>query len=91
MPPPVSVSISAKIAPEQAAQIRELIEAGLYLDKSDFVRDAIRHRLSEIKVIKCRDVDFQTAKKKRFWVIISTEDRRIRTRRREILSLILIG
>ena len=64
MPPPVSVSIGAKIAPEQAAQIRDLIEAGLYFDESDFVRDAIRHRLSEIKVIKCRDVDFQTAKKK---------------------------
>ena len=57
MPPPVPVSIGAKIAPEQATQIRELIESGLYLDESDFVRDAIRHRLSEIKVIKCRDVE----------------------------------
>lgn len=63
MPQPVSVSIGAKIAPAEAAQIRELIEAGLYLNESDFVRDAIRHRLSEIKVIKCREVDFQTAKK----------------------------
>lgn len=63
MPRPVSVSIGAKIAPEQAARIRELIEAGLYLNESDFVRDGIRHRLSEIKVIKCREVDFQTAKK----------------------------
>jgi len=63
IPQPASVSIGAKIAPEQAAQIRELIEAGLYLNESDFVRDAIRHRLSEIKAIKCRDVDFQTAKK----------------------------
>ena len=27
------------------------------------MRDAIRHRLSEIKVIKCRDVDYETAKK----------------------------
>ena len=63
IPQPASVSIGAKIAPEQAAQIRELIEAGLYLDESDFVRDAIRQRLSEIKVIKCREVDFQTAKK----------------------------
>ena len=63
MPPPASVSIGAKIAPAEAAQIRELIEAGVYLNESDFVRDAIRHRLSEIKIIKCRDVDFQTAKK----------------------------
>jgi hypothetical protein len=31
--------------------------------RPDFVRDAIRRRLSEIKVIKCRDVDYETAKK----------------------------
>jgi Arc/MetJ-type ribon-helix-helix transcriptional regulator len=60
---PASVSIGSKIAAAKAAQIRELIEAGVYLNESDFVRDAIRHRLSEIKVIKCRDVDFETAKK----------------------------
>ncbi|NPV61582.1 MAG: hypothetical protein HPY61_02955 [Methanotrichaceae archaeon] len=59
----VSISIGAKIASEEARQIRELIEAGVYLNESDFVRDAIRHRLSEIKVIKCRDVDYETAKK----------------------------
>ena len=60
---PASVSIGAKIAPAEARQILELIEAGVYLNESDFVRDAIRHRLSEIKVIKCRDVDYETAKK----------------------------
>ncbi len=60
---PVSISIGAKIASAEARQIRELIEAGVYLNESDFVRDAIRHRLSEIKVIKCRDVDYETAKK----------------------------
>jgi hypothetical protein len=60
---PVSISIGAKIASAEARQIRELIEAGMYLNESDFVRDAIRHRLSEIKVIKCRDVDYETAKR----------------------------
>jgi len=60
---PVSVSIGAKIASAEARQIRELIEAGVYLNESDFVRDAIRHRLSEIKVVKCRNVDYETAKK----------------------------
>ena len=60
---PASVSIGSKIGAAEAAQIRELIEAGVYLNESDFVRDAIRHRLSEIKVIKCRDVDYETAKK----------------------------
>jgi len=57
--PPASVSIGAKIAPVEARQIRELIDAGVSLNESDFVRDAIRHRLSEIKVIKCRDVDYE--------------------------------
>ncbi len=51
------------LTPAEARHIRELIEAGAYLNESDFVRDAIRHRLSEIKVIKCRDVDYETAKK----------------------------
>ena len=32
---PVSVSIGAKIAPAEAAQIRELIDAGIYLNESD--------------------------------------------------------
>ena len=59
---PASVSIGSKIAAAEAVQIRELIEAGVYLNESDFVRDAIRHRLSEIKVIKCRDVNYETAK-----------------------------
>lgn len=60
---PAPVSIGAKIAPAEARQIRELIEAGVYLNESDFMRDAIRHRLSAIKVIGCRDIDYETAKK----------------------------
>ena len=60
---PASVSIGAKIGVAEARQIRELIEAGLFLNESDFVRDAIRHRLAEIKVIKCRDIDYETARK----------------------------
>jgi Arc/MetJ-type ribon-helix-helix transcriptional regulator len=60
---PASVSIGAKIADAESRQIKALIEAGVFLNESDFVRDAIRHRLAEIKVIKCRDVDYETAKK----------------------------
>jgi Arc/MetJ-type ribon-helix-helix transcriptional regulator len=60
---PATVSIGAKITPVQARQIKELVEAGAFINESDFVRDAIRHRLMEIKVIKCRDIDYDTAKK----------------------------
>ena len=60
---PASVSLGAKIAAAEARQVRELIETGVFLNESDFVRDAISHRLAEIKVIKCRDVDYETARK----------------------------
>jgi Arc/MetJ-type ribon-helix-helix transcriptional regulator len=60
---PSTVSIGAKITPAQSMQIRELIEAGAFINESDFVRDAIRHRLTEIKVVKCRDIDNDTARK----------------------------
>ncbi|HPT19072.1 MAG TPA: ribbon-helix-helix domain-containing protein [Methanothrix sp.] len=63
IPIPATVSIGAKITSWQARQIRELIDAGAFINESDFVRDAIRHRLAEIKVIKCRDIDYETAKK----------------------------
>ena len=83
---PVSVSIGAKIASRRGQQIRELIEAGVYLNESDFVRDAIRHRLSEIKVIKCRNVDYETAKKEILGYYRSQE-KHTQMRLLEILSL----
>jgi Arc/MetJ-type ribon-helix-helix transcriptional regulator len=47
----------------ELAQIQDLIDAGVYLNASDFVKEAIRDKLTAIKVIKCRDVDYETAKK----------------------------
>ena len=55
--------IGAKITQSELAQIQDLIDAGVYLNASDFVREAIRNKLAAIKVIKCRDVDYETAKK----------------------------
>jgi len=40
-----------------------MVAAGIYLNISDFVRDAIRDKLAAIKTIKYRDVDYKTAKK----------------------------
>jgi Arc/MetJ-type ribon-helix-helix transcriptional regulator len=40
-----------------------LIDAGVYLNASGFVREAIREKMAAIKVIKCRDIDYDTAKK----------------------------
>lgn len=53
----------SKISPTEFEQIQRLVDAGVYLNTSDFVRDAIREKLASIKVIKYRDVDYKTAKK----------------------------
>lgn len=55
--------VGAKLTQNEIAQINKLIEAGFYLNPSDFIREAVREKLAAIKVIEYRDVDFQTAKK----------------------------
>ena len=55
--------VGAKLTQNEIAQINKLVEAGFYLNPSDFIRDAVREKLAAIKVIEYRDVDYQTAKK----------------------------
>lgn len=40
-----------------------MVASGVYLNTSDFVRDAVRDKLAAIKTIKYRNVDYETAKK----------------------------
>jgi Arc/MetJ-type ribon-helix-helix transcriptional regulator len=55
--------VGAKLTRNEIRQINKLVEAGLYLNSSDFIREAVREKLSAIKVIEYRDVDYETAKK----------------------------
>lgn len=55
--------VGAKLTRNEIDQINKLIEAGLYLNPSDFIREAVREKLASIKVIEYRDVDYETAKK----------------------------
>jgi Arc/MetJ-type ribon-helix-helix transcriptional regulator len=62
----VSISgkvVGAKLTPNEIGQINKLVEAGHYLNPSDFIRDAVREKLAAIKVIQYRDLDYETAKK----------------------------
>lgn len=59
-----SKTIGTKLTPREYREISGLIDAGIYLSASDFVREAIRDKLKSIRVIKIRDVDYETAKKK---------------------------
>ncbi len=55
--------VGAKLTPNEIGQINKLVEAGLYLNPSDFIRDAVREKLAAIKVIQYRDLDYETARK----------------------------
>jgi len=55
--------VGAKLTRNEIGQINRLVEAGIYLNPSDFIRDAVREKLAAIKVIEYRDVDYDTAKK----------------------------
>lgn len=55
--------VGAKLTRNEVDQINRLIEAGLYLNPSDFIREAVREKLAAIKVIEYRNVDYETAKK----------------------------
>ncbi len=55
--------VGAKLTPNEISQINKLVEAGFYLNPSDFIREAVREKLSAIKVIEYRDIDYETAKK----------------------------
>ncbi|MCX6674285.1 MAG: ribbon-helix-helix domain-containing protein [Methanothrix sp.] len=55
--------VGAKLTRNEIGQINKLVEAGFYLNSSDFIREAVREKLSAIKVIEYLYVDYETAKK----------------------------
>jgi Arc/MetJ-type ribon-helix-helix transcriptional regulator len=55
--------IGSKVSAIELEEIKKLVASGVYLNTSDFVRDAVRNKLAAIKTIKYRDVDYVTAKK----------------------------
>ncbi len=60
---PLAKAIGTKVTPREIEEINGLIEAGIYLSVSDFIREAVRDKLRAIKVIKIRDIDYESAKR----------------------------
>ena len=55
--------VGTKLTRSEIEQINQLVEAGVYLNLSDFIRTSVREKLQSIRVIEYRDVDYETAKK----------------------------
>ena len=47
----MSKQVAAKLSKVEYDQIKRLVTTGLYINSSDFVRDAVRRRLGEINVV----------------------------------------
>jgi Arc/MetJ-type ribon-helix-helix transcriptional regulator len=47
--------VSTKLSKKEIQEIRRLVKTGLYINTSDFVRDAIRKNLSSLKEVSLDD------------------------------------
>ena len=47
----MSKQVAAKLSKVEYDQVRRLVASGLYINSSDFVRDAVRRRLAEINAV----------------------------------------
>ena len=56
-------TVGTKLTSREYDEIIGLIEAGTFLSVSDFIRDAIRDKLKATKIIKIRDINYESAKK----------------------------
>lgn len=47
----MSKQVAAKLSKVEYDQVKRLVATGLYINSSDFVRDAVRRRLAEINAV----------------------------------------
>ena len=56
-------TVGTKLTFSEYEKAQNLVDAGLYLNISDFIRASVREKLDSIEVVKLRDIDYKTAKK----------------------------
>ncbi len=59
----VGVTVGTKLTSTEYDTLRKVVDAGTFLNVSDFIREAVREKLEAIEIIKIRDIDYKTAKK----------------------------
>ena len=60
---PNNKSVGTKLPLKELEEINNLVNAGIFLNSADFVRQAIRDKLESIKFVELKDIDYNTAKK----------------------------
>jgi len=55
--------VSTRLSHVDVEQVDRLVGEGIFLNRADFLRQAVREKLSVIEMVKVRDVGFKEAKK----------------------------
>lgn len=58
-----SQMMGVRLTEREEEEIKKLVDAGLYISSSEFIRDSVRKNLAELKVVEMRDISKNTAKK----------------------------
>jgi Arc/MetJ-type ribon-helix-helix transcriptional regulator len=66
--------VSAQLSAKETAAIDRLVEAGFFLNRSDFLRAAAREKLGRVEVLEVRDIDREKARSELLEYFISHPD-----------------
>ncbi len=55
--------LGVRLTEREEEEIKKLVEAGLYISVSEFIRDSVRKNLASLKFVEIRDVSKTQAKK----------------------------
>ena len=70
----MSDQISSRLPLKFISEIESLVNEGYYISASDFVREAVRDKLEEIKEIKLREVSLNDAKEEIYRYLLQNPD-----------------
>ena len=58
-----SQMLGVRLTEREEQEMKNLVDAGLYISVSEFIRDSVRKNIASLKVVKIRDVSREKAKK----------------------------
>ena|SRR3989344_161371 len=58
-----SQMLGVRLTEREEQEMKKLVDAGLYISVSEFIRDSVRKNIASLKVMKIRDISREKAKK----------------------------
>lgn len=55
--------VSTRLSPKEMQEVEKLVDMGFYMNTADFIRSAVREKLTSLEIVAVRDVSLGAAKK----------------------------